>query len=92
MNTYDKTREELVQENVDMLTKMLNKDFGGDTLSEDHIRQAFTEMSAELKEVAEDHNVMPSEINTPFRNSKGEILFYVRVSIVDFPEEIEENI
>ena len=92
MNTYGKTREELVQESLDMLNKNIKKDFNNNPLDEKHIRQAFLEMSSELKVVSEEHNVMPAEINTPFRNNEGDILFYVRVSIVDFPEEVEENI
>lgn len=82
MNTFGKTHEDLVDETKEMLEKHLNEERPDD----ETMRRTLLELGDVLKDISENHNVLPAQINHPVINEEGKILSYIRV-IMDIDKE-----
>lgn len=79
MSFYNQTREEIVEETVDMLKSNMTED--------EIIREGLLEFSENIKNCALNHNVLPKSIKFPVKGPKNKTLIWLELVIGCEPEK-----
>lgn len=80
VNTFGKSHEELVEEQTQMLEEGFAK-HDQDTQNDQLIRDSLMILADELKDIAENHNVLPANIVRPFKDDDDNVLLRIHVLI-----------